>query len=99
MFKPRCKRPECKNAEVTILYGSPSATPTGFGKFRVWLKQAGYNQKQMYYSVYFNGGEAIHGFASVPNQPASHGCLRIPIANAIRVYNWLDFGDVIYSYR
>ena len=53
----------------------------------------------MYYSTYFHNGQAIHGFASVPNQPASHGCLRIPIANAIRVYNWLDFGDVIYSYR
>jgi peptidoglycan hydrolase-like protein with peptidoglycan-binding domain len=78
--------------------GSP-VTPTAFGKFRFWLKQAGYNQKQMYYSTYFHNGQAIHGFSSVPNQPASHGCLRIPIANAIRVYNWLDFGDVIYSYR
>ena len=53
----------------------------------------------MYYSTYFHNGQAIHGFSSVPNQPASHGCLRIPIANAIRVYNWLEFGDVIYSYR
>ncbi len=75
------------------------ATPTDMGKFRVWLKQAGYNQKKMYYSVYFNRGEAIHGFASVPDQPASHGCLRIPISNAIRVYSWLDFGDVFYTYR
>jgi peptidoglycan hydrolase-like protein with peptidoglycan-binding domain len=78
--------------------GAPS-TPTGFGKFRFWLKQAGYNQKRMYFTVYFNGGEGIHGFDPVPNGPASHGCLRIPIPNAIRVYNWIDLGNVIYSYK
>lgn len=83
---------------LTTSSGAPG-TPTGLGKFHFWLKQAGYNQKQMYYSVYFNGGEAIHGFASVPNFPASHGCLRIPIANAIRVYNWVDLGNTIYTYK
>lgn len=26
---------------------------------------------------YFNGGQAIHGSASIPSQPASHGCARL----------------------
>ncbi len=28
--------------------------------------------------VYFNYGIAIHGAVNVPNEPASHGCIRIP---------------------
>jgi len=53
----------------------------------------------MYYSVYFIRGYAIHGLASVPNQPASHGCLRIPIADAVSVSRWIRLGDPIYAYR
>ena len=29
--------------------------------------------------IYFNGGIAVHGAPSVPNYPASHGCVRIPM--------------------
>jgi hypothetical protein len=33
----------------------------------------------MYNPVFFIGGSyAIHGDTSVPNYPASHGCVRIP---------------------
>ena len=35
----------------------------------------------------------------VPTFPASHGCLRIPIASAKRVYGWVSLGDPIYTYR
>ena len=31
----------------------------------------------MYNPVYFNYGIAIHGAPNVPNEPASHGCIRI----------------------
>ena len=30
--------------------------------------------------------------------PASHGCLRVPIPNAVSIYNWIDIGDPIYTY-
>lgn len=36
----------------------------------------------LYNPVYFNGGIAVHGSRSVPAQPASHGCIRIPMAAA-----------------
>jgi hypothetical protein len=78
--------------------GAP-VTPTVFGHFRFYRKSPGYNAKGMYYSSYFVGGYAIHGYASVPTFPASHGCLRIPIASAISVYHWIDLGDPIYVYR
>ncbi len=51
------------------------------------------------HSSYFIGGYAIHGYASVPNYPASHGCLRVPIPNAVSIYNWIDLGDPIYTYQ
>jgi len=36
----------------------------------------------LYNPVYFNGGIAVHGSRSVPAQPASHGCVRIPMGAA-----------------
>lgn len=75
--------------------GAP-ATPTVRGKFRVYLKTPGTNAKGMVDSNYFIRGYAIHGYASVPPYNASHGCLRVPIANAREIYNWLRIGDVVW---
>jgi peptidoglycan hydrolase-like protein with peptidoglycan-binding domain len=76
--------------------GKPS-TPTVFGSYRFYRKQPGTNSHGMVYSSYFIGGYAIHGYASVPNYAASHGCLRVPIPNAVSIYNWIDLGDPIYT--
>ena len=78
--------------------GKPS-TPTVFGSFHFYRKEPGTNSHGMVHSSYFIGGYAIHGYASVPNFPASHGCLRVPIPNALSIYNWIDIGDPIYSYQ
>jgi lipoprotein-anchoring transpeptidase ErfK/SrfK len=78
--------------------GKPS-TPTVFGSFRFYSKTPGTNSHGMVYSSYFIGGYAIHGYASVPNYAASHGCLRVPIPNAVSIYNWIDLGDPIYTYE
>jgi hypothetical protein len=78
--------------------GKPS-TPTVFGSFRFYRKEPGTNSHGMVHSSYFIGGYAIHGYASVPNYAASHGCLRVPIPNALSIYNWIDLGDPIYAYR
>jgi hypothetical protein len=78
--------------------GTP-ATPTVFGTFKFYLQTPGINAKGMVHSSYFIRGYAIHGYASVPSYPASHGCLRVPIPNALQIFNWLDIGDTIYSYE
>jgi hypothetical protein len=78
--------------------GKPS-TPTVFGHFHFYSKTAGYNSHSMYFSNYFIGGYAIHGYAEVPPYAASHGCIRIPIANAVSVYRWIGLGDDIFVYR
>jgi L,D-transpeptidase catalytic domain len=73
-------------------------TPTVLGNYRFYLKQAGYNSKSMYFSVYFIGGYATHGYASVPNGRASHGCVRNPIQFSRFIYNWIDLGDPMHTY-
>jgi hypothetical protein len=78
--------------------GKPS-TPTVFGHFRFYSKTAGMNSHGMYYSNYFIGGYAIHGYADVPTYAASHGCIRIPIPSAVSVYRSIRLGDDIYVYR
>ena len=78
--------------------GTP-ATPTVFGTFKFYLQTPGTNSKGMVHSSYFIRGYAIHGYASVPTYPASHGCLRVPIPNAAQIFNWIDIGDTIHSYQ
>jgi L,D-transpeptidase catalytic domain len=73
-------------------------TPTVLGNYRFYLKQPGYNSKRMYYSVYFIGGYATHGYSSVPNGRASHGCVRNPIRFSRFIYNWIDLGDSMHTY-
>jgi hypothetical protein len=75
--------------------GKPS-TPTVMGVFHFYSKTPGTNSEGMVYSNYFIRGYAIHGYADVPAYNASHGCLRIPIPDAITVYNWIRLGDTIY---
>ena len=82
----------------TTSSGKPS-TPTVTGSFRFYSKTAGYNAKGMYYSNYFIRGYAIHGYHEVPTYNASHGCLRVPLANAVSIYNWISLGDRIFVYR
>jgi peptidoglycan hydrolase-like protein with peptidoglycan-binding domain len=77
--------------------GKPS-TPTIRGHFRVYLKAPGTNAKGMYMSSYFIRGYAIHGYPSVPVFPASHGCLRVPMQDAVPIYNWLSRGDIVDVY-
>ena len=78
--------------------GAP-ATPTVIGTFRVYRQDPGTNAIGMVHSSYFIRGYAIHGYVSVPAFNASHGCLRVPIPDALRIFNWIDMGDKVVVYR
>jgi lipoprotein-anchoring transpeptidase ErfK/SrfK len=77
--------------------GAPG-TPTVIGTFRVYLKTPGFNSKGMLDSNYFIRGYAIHGYIDVPAFNASHGCLRVPIPDAARIFRWLHIGDRVIVY-
>lgn len=84
---------------VFMVATGAAATPSDQGAFTFYRKDPGFNSLGMYYSVYYNRGEATHGYASVPMYPASHGCIRNPIPDSIFIYNWIDLGDKMYVYR
>jgi hypothetical protein len=75
-----------------------AATPTVTGHFEFYGTQPGYNSVGMYYSFYFYGGYAIHGYHSVPNYPASHGCVRTFIADQPEIYNRIFYGEDIFVF-
>jgi L,D-transpeptidase catalytic domain len=77
--------------------GAPS-TPSDRGHFRFYSRRPGYNSRGMLDSVYYNRGEAIHGFRFVPSYPASHGCIRSPIPDARFIYDWVRLGMSVYVY-
>jgi hypothetical protein len=80
-----------------ISSGKPS-TPTILGNFRVYSKVPGYLPDGMYFSNFFISGYAIHGYNPAPDYPASHGCMRVPIQDAISIYNWLAVGNWVDTY-
>ncbi len=78
--------------------GAPS-TPTVLGSFKVYRKDPGTNALGMVHSAYFIRGYATHGYKSVPTFPASHGCLRVPVPDALSLFNWIKVGTPVVVYR
>lgn len=71
------------------------------GRFRVEGKIAGWRKSPLgllYYPSYFSGGLAIHGNPSVPHNPQSHGCVRIPMSAAIEMSRELPLGTIVLIY-
>jgi lipoprotein-anchoring transpeptidase ErfK/SrfK len=54
---------------------------------------------KLYNPVYFNGGIAVHGAPSVPNHPASHGCVRISMSIAEYFPSLVNTGDAVVVFR
>jgi peptidoglycan hydrolase-like protein with peptidoglycan-binding domain len=71
------------------------------GRFRINAKIAGWRESPLgllYYPNYFSGGVAIHGNPSVPHEPESHGCIRIPMLAAEEMYRLLPIGTIVLVY-
>lgn len=70
-------------------------TPTGefviTNKYRDW-KSTLYDAKMPHFQRFSCGDFGIHAGA-VPGYPASHGCIRVPAANAARLFSMTRTGD------
>jgi lipoprotein-anchoring transpeptidase ErfK/SrfK len=75
--------------------GATGNTPVG--RWRVYRKVTGWDWV-LWYPMYFLRGFAIHGYPSVPAYPASHGCVRVPMWLAPRLYRQHPYGAVVYVY-
>ena len=81
--------------------GQMSVAYTPRGRFVVYDKTRGWEKppfQSMYYPSYISGGVAIHGYHSVPTEPASHGCIRIPIFAAREVSRLMELGTIVLVY-
>ena len=76
-----------------------AVTPPGI--FYFYNRHTGMRESKlgsMYNPVYFNYNIAIHGAILVPLEPASHGCIRLPMSVA-RYFPALDAcGDRVYVF-
>ena len=71
------------------------------GRFRVYGKAFGWKRSPLgllYYPSYFSDGLAIHGNPAVPHNPASHGCIRIPMFASQRVSKMLPVESIVLLY-
>ena len=48
--------------------------------------------------IYLNYGIAIHGALNVPLEPASHGCVRIPLELSDQIQDLTELGDEVYVF-
>jgi peptidoglycan hydrolase-like protein with peptidoglycan-binding domain len=85
-----------RDSKVTLIVpvstGATGNTPIGI--FHVYSKVPG--GAVMYYSNYFTGAFAIHGYVDVPPYPASHGCVRVPMWIATHLYGLIPLGARVY---
>lgn len=89
------------SGETFANQGQQSIAYTPRGRFVVYDKTYGWEDGALgsvYYANYISGGVAIHGYLTVPNQPASHGCIRIPMFAAIKVSKLMPVGTIVLVY-
>jgi hypothetical protein len=79
--------------------GQCDVAVTPGGSYRVGYRILGPHKSRLgvlYNPLFFNGGIAIHGAPSVPAYPASHGCVRIPMADSLWFFNTVTRGTPVY---
>ena len=85
---------------VRVIHVSTGATGnTPVGRWHVYSKVPGFLPSGMFYSSFFVGAFAIHGYPSVPAYPASHGCVRLPMWIAPSVFASRDYGEPVFIYH
>jgi peptidoglycan hydrolase-like protein with peptidoglycan-binding domain len=90
------------NLERYRLDGVVKTARTPTGGFSVGRKIARWRRGplgDLYYPLYSYEGYAIHGSTWVPPYPASHGCVRMPLHVAKRLYRRNPIGTPVYIHR
>jgi peptidoglycan hydrolase-like protein with peptidoglycan-binding domain len=94
-----------RQGAVVRIYNSSTgkaSTPTPTGNFTVNRRIDGWRQSSLgllWRPNYFYQGYAVHGSTSVPNYPASHGCVRLTVQAMNRLWPILRIGTPVHLYR
>lgn len=91
------------NGEMFESYGRQLRAVTPPGSYSVFRTVDGNDEGplgDLWRPRYFNGGIAVHGAASVPAYPASHGCARVsnPAMDMIWAQNLMPVGSRVTVY-
>ncbi len=90
---------EVRDGKVTLAVqvstGATGNTP--LGTWHVYSRVPGWSWV-LWYPTFFLRGFAIHGYPSVPAYPASHGCVRVPMWVAPRLYALHPTGYTVRIY-
>jgi peptidoglycan hydrolase-like protein with peptidoglycan-binding domain len=91
-------------AVIRILDSSTgkASTPTPAGNFTIIRRIDGWRTSdlgRLWRPNYFYRGYAIHGYTSVPNYAASHGCVRVTIPAMNRLWPVIGVGMPVHVYR
>jgi peptidoglycan hydrolase-like protein with peptidoglycan-binding domain len=89
------------NDKTFVDEGQNSIAYTPRGRFIVYDKEVGWHTGSLgsvYYANFISGGVAIHGSRNVPTQPASHGCIRVPMFAAREVSKLMPLGTIVLVY-
>ncbi len=89
------------NTDADIKRGICGEAITPPGIFYFYNRRQGMRESKlgtMYNPVYFNYNVAIHGAILVPLEPASHGCVRIPMSVARYFQAIVAYGDRVYVF-
>jgi lipoprotein-anchoring transpeptidase ErfK/SrfK len=87
------------NEKKYCVEGECAVAVTPGGSFKVNRKIRGLRVSklgELYNPLYFNGGIAMHGSASVPGYAASHGCVRIPMNSSLWLFDNVPSGTPVY---
>jgi peptidoglycan hydrolase-like protein with peptidoglycan-binding domain len=90
-----------ENGKEPIYEGWCGNAITPGGLYYFYNRKVGLRESKlgtMWNPVYFNFGIAVHGAMNVPNEPASHGCIRIPIFISEYFQSLVKYNDRIYVF-
>jgi lipoprotein-anchoring transpeptidase ErfK/SrfK len=82
-------------------HGGRARANTPVGTFRVYSRVRGVRVSDLGTLVnplYFYQGYAIHGSHSVPKHPASHGCIRVTMADSLWLFSRAPVGMPVIVY-
>ncbi|RJL31871.1 L,D-transpeptidase family protein [Bailinhaonella thermotolerans] len=91
------------SGESYVSRGISKVAVTPEGDWKVYKQVDGWDSGplgSLYRPKYFRGGIAVHGYGSVPPQPASHGCVRVSLDAMDWLWKspWLKRGSEVHVY-
>jgi len=89
------------DGEEDLVRGECGVSFTPGGVFKFYRQVEGIRESSlggMWNPVYFNYGIAVHGALNVPLQPASHGCIRIPLNLSESLQDIVSIGDQVFVF-